>query len=169
MSRSHADIQRLTHSPDCGYRAESDGYDATGIRYRQCFACGAFEHEPLVFRDVYLGNLSRWPDLEHTPYGHESALLDFPGAGGIYSLDWTFHREHPERLPVLKVPVPLAFDPVEVVRKDDAEEHEGVSFHEVWTDPIARTLWLGHKPFMITNQHFRAYCASAWRVGRVPL
>lgn len=156
MSRSYADLPRLVHAPDCNMKTESDGYDITGIRYRRCFGCDAFAHEPLALQDQYLGYLSRWPDIDHTPWGHESGLIDFPSR--IYSLNFTFHRSGRERFPVLKNPVPLAFDPRESIGKDDSKDHEGVSFREVWTDPIARTIWLGHKPFMITNQYFRSYC-----------
>lgn len=149
---------RLQHSANCFRCGEYDGYDITGVKWKRCFGCDVFAHEPLKFgRGGYLGSLSKWPDLEHTPYGHESDLLDFPST---YSADYTFHRSAPERLPILKAPVPLAFNPAEKVDKDDSKDHEGVSFHEVWCDPVARTIWLGYKPFMLTNQYFRGYCVG---------
>jgi hypothetical protein len=150
---------RLVHLPDCHstYVRAFDGYDATGVYYLRCFGCGAMAHEALKFKTTgYLGNLSSWPDLEHTPHEHESGLLDFPG--GIYSSDYTFQRKPPERLPIIKAPVALAFDPRKSVTVNDSEGHEGISFHELWADAIARTLWLGHKPFLITSQYFRLQC-----------
>jgi hypothetical protein len=149
-------MKALKHSEDCYHRYEHQGCDVTGVKYCSCFGCGAFEHEPIVFGKVlYIGHLSRWPDPQRTPYGHESGLLDFPNC---YSLDYTFSRPIENRLPVIKTPIPIAFQPTEVIAKDDAKQHEGVSFREVWTDPIARIIWLGHKPFMLTNQYFRGYC-----------
>lgn len=148
----------MNHSEDCLHPSVHEGRDATGVRYWTCFGCDAFEHEPLVFgRRSHLGHLSRWPDLERTPYGHESGLLEFPNH---YSLDFTFHRAEPERLPVIKNPVPIVFNPAEVIVKEDGGDHEGTSFREVWSDPLARLLWLGHKPFMLTNQYFRGYCVG---------
>lgn len=149
-------VKALKHSEDCPHLYEHQGLDATGVKYRSCFGCDAFEHDPLVFGGpLSLGHLSRWSDLEHTPYGHESGLLDFPNC---YSFDHTFSRPIENRLPIIKNPVPIAFQPTEVLAKNDAKEHEGVSFREIWTDPIARVIWLGHKPFMLTNQHFRGDC-----------
>jgi hypothetical protein len=70
----------------------------------------------------------------------------------------------PERkLPVVKNPVPLCFDPAAAMLKDDSFEHEGVAFRKIWRDPVARTLWLGFKPFMLTSQYFRRHCKSEAR------
>jgi hypothetical protein len=73
-----------------------------------------------------------------------------------------FRCESPQSLhrdpPVLKCPVPIAFLPWQAAKVDDSKEHEGVSFAELWGDPVARTLWLAHKRFMITSQYFRLRC-----------
>ncbi len=164
----------MKHKPDCdrvydGRLYVTGLYDVTGVHYSFCYRCGAFEHDPLKFgsRAGYLGSLSQWPDLEHTPYGHESALLDF--SPSFYANDWTFHRDNPPRQPQVKNPVPVKFDPVDCLLKEDGNEHEGVSFRELWTDPIARTLWLGHKPFMLTNQYFRGACLGhAMQLRKAP-
>lgn len=148
----------MKHEEDCCRPFVSGHLDITGINVRTCFGCRAFEHDPLVFHSGYLGHLTAWPDLEHTPYGHESGLLDF--GRFTYSRDFTFHRGFPEKQPIIKAPVPVAFDPAEIIAKEDGKEHEGVPFHELWADPIARTVWLGYKPFIITSQYFRGYCVG---------
>lgn len=61
-------------------------------------------------------------------------------------------------LPRVINPVKLAFFPAVGLMKDDSREHEGVRLAEVWDDRVARTLWLGFKPFMLTCQFFRLYC-----------
>jgi hypothetical protein len=62
------------------------------------------------------------------------------------------------RLPIVKNPVPILFWPVDVIAKEDGKEHEGVSFAQIWADDVARTIWLGVKPFMLTSQYFRGAC-----------
>lgn len=149
---------KLVHEQDCNAirtLEERWSYDATKVRYLHCYYCGALVHEPLKFKDSEcIGYLTKWPDLQHTPYGHESGLLDIEYGAN----DYTFNRPSPEKLPVLVIPVPIGFYPYHSLDKDDAKEHEGVSFRELWTDPLTRTIWLGYKRFMLTDQHFRSYC-----------
>lgn len=61
---------------------------------------------------------------------------------------------------IVKNPVSIGFDPNEAILKDDSKQHEGVRFSAIWQDEVARILWLGHKPFYITSQYFRASCIN---------
>lgn len=59
-----------------------------------------------------------------------------------------------EKVSLFPNPVVLNFDPEHSA--GDAEE--GVTFAEVWADPIARTLWLGIAPCHLKSQYFRKAC-----------
>lgn len=61
----------------------------------------------------------------------------------------------------LKCPVPIGFLPWSATKVDDSKDHKGVSFAELWADPVARTIWLGYKRFMITDQYFRLRCLQS--------
>src|SRR6185295_6487989 len=130
------------HAEDCDYAglySEAhviDGYDATGVKYRRCFGCWVTEHDPLVMKEPgYIGTLSEWP-AGRVPPGHESGLLDF--GPFVYSRDYTYNPPMVEKLPVVPNPVPIAFHPINCLGKNDGKDHEGVSFRELWIDPIAR-------------------------------
>lgn len=60
---------------------------------------------------------------------------------------------------VIKNPIELEFDPFTC---DDSDSNdEGVSIQAIFTDPIARTLWLGIRPFFMTDQYFRVNLMDA--------
>jgi hypothetical protein len=118
-----------------------------GIDYWVCGSCGAVCHPPLKFLgsqrtgSVPDGDLFR-PDF----FGITEMRADEP-----------LPRRY-EKPPVMRNPVPLAFYPALAMSRDDASEHEGVSFRMLWGDAVARTLWLGYKPFILTSQYFRGSC-----------
>ena len=64
---------------------------------------------------------------------------------------------HPQALEI-EDPVKLSFDPILAARKDDGRGHEGVAFHQIWSDPLARMVWMVMKPRMLTDQFFRENC-----------
>jgi hypothetical protein len=57
----------------------------------------------------------------------------------------------------IKDPVPLAFHPHAAFAREraQAKRDDRVSLRRIWKDPLARTLWLGVKPFYLTDQNFR--------------
>lgn len=99
--------------------------------------------------------MSKWIDYPIHMHGFNGSfpLFDI----GLPS-SWDRSRLSLPSKPLLINPVPIAFLPWQAVKVDDAKEYEGVSFAELWSDPVARTLWLGHKRFMITSQYFRLRC-----------
>ncbi len=57
-------------------------------------------------------------------------------------------------------PVHVWFDPREAVLRDDSKLEDGIAFSAVWSDLLARTLWLAIKSRHITNQYFRRACLT---------
>lgn len=58
----------------------------------------------------------------------------------------------------------LQFNPFRVCMREswqDAKDENGVFFRDVWSDPVARTLWLCAKGSFLTDQYFRGRCLSA--------
>lgn len=146
----------MTHAPGCrhlsyyGHYYDVDVYyDITGVRIEHCWSCRRTEYGAIELQGA--GHVGRL-----LPGG----LFDAsdPAVEKYMSLPAAEQIRRP--IPTIKNPVSLAFDPAELVQVDDGKDHDGVSLRTLWFDDVARTIWLGLKPFVLTSQYFRAGCIA---------